>query len=195
MHRQARRVRSTSILAMLAALLVAGCASGAPSAVVGSAAVPTSSPGGAGPATPSAEPSTGAPATIPDPCTLLPKAAIDSILGGTADVGTQSELQYRTGLACDFDANNGASLEVIAENDFATVSEFTDQLGLMTDPVPGLGEAAQYLYTDFGTPPGAILWVYAKGLAIGMQVYKSGLTEAGGLDLLKALAANLPPRS
>lgn len=182
------------MLAMLAALLVAGCGSGAPSAVVGSAAVPTSSTGGAGPATPSAEPSAAASPAAPDPCTLLPKAAIDTILGASAGAGTPSVLRFGVGMDCDFAANNGASLQVTVQTDFATVSDFLDELGFATNPVPGLGEAARYLYSGGGIgTPGAILWIYEKGLAIAMHVFKPGLTSAGGLDLLKALAAQLPP--
>jgi uncharacterized protein DUF3558 len=182
-----------SMLAIFAVLVVAGCGTGAPSAAVESTPVPTVSASATAPPTPSAKPPAGELATIPDPCTLLPKTAIDALLGGTADEGTPSELRDNTGLACDFDGNNGASLQVLVRTDFPSVDDFTDQLGFLNDPVPGLGESAYYLWSDMGTPPGAILWVYANRVAIGIHVWKPGLTEEGGLDLLKPLAAEFVP--
>jgi hypothetical protein len=98
-------------------------------------------------------------------------------------------------LQCSFAAGNGAALAVTIENDYTSVSEFNDALHFGTTEVPGLGEAARFIYSDVGTPPSATLWTYAKGLSIGTTLYKPGLTEAQGLELLKALQAQLPPRA
>ncbi|MDQ6793780.1 MAG: hypothetical protein M3067_02935, partial [Chloroflexota bacterium] len=124
---------------------------------------------------------------------ILPKAAIDGILGAASGAGTPSRLANAAGLVCSFAAGNGAELAVTIENDYASVGDFTDALHFGTTEVPGLGEAARYLYSNVGTPPSATLWIYAKGLSIGTTLHKPGLTEAQGLDLLKALQAQIPP--
>jgi hypothetical protein len=189
----ANRILKTSLLALVAVLAAGGCGSSTPPAAVGSTATP-----GSGAASATAAPSTasgGAPATVPDPCAVLPKAAIDSILGATAGAGTPSKLGNGAGSVCSFAAGNGASLEVTIENDYASVSEFNDALHFGTTAVPGLGEAARFIYSTVGTPPQATLWIYAKGLSIGTTLHKPGLTEAQALEILKALQAQIPPSS
>ena len=192
--RPANRIHTAWLLAVVA-VLATGCGSSAPSAAVGSTAAPTTAESTTAPGTSSAAPSAGALATVPDPCALLPKAAIDSLLGAPASAGTSSKLANGVGLQCSFAAGNGASLEVTIENDYASVSDFTNALHFGTTDVPGLGEAAKFLYQNVGTPPSATLWIYAKGLSIGTTLHKPGLTAAQALDLLKALQAQLPPRS
>jgi hypothetical protein len=97
------------------------------------------------------------------------------------------------GLTCEYVADDGSQFTVTIENNYASVDEFTNALHFGTTEVPGLGEAARFIYSDVGTPPQATLWVYAKGLSIGLTLWKAGLTEAASLDLLKSMAAEFVP--
>ena len=191
----AKRILTTSLLALVAVFVAAGCGSSTPSAAVGSTAGPTTPESPGAPGTSSAGASPGALAAVPDPCAILPKAAVDSILGATAGPGTPSRLANGAGLVCSFATNNGTELAITIENQYASASDFTTALHFGTTEVPGLGEAARFIYSNVGTPPSATLWIYAKGLSIGTTLHKPGLTEAQGLEILKALQAQLPPRS